>query len=318
MKYELLKHLVCPETGESLELKVSEEQYGQIKEGCLTSRGGKYRYPITSYVPRFVQKEAYASTFSKQRLYVKRHFKHYECDPLAKSLFYQTTGLSSEQINAGLLLEVGCGYGRFVNVIQQDGGEIVGVDLSTHSIELAQSFVGLCPRVHLIQCDLFRLPFRAGTFSSVYSIGVLHHTPDCRKAFQKIAKYVAPNGQISIWVYHPSNQRDANTWRWMTTKWSPSCLYAFCVLNQALFSWIRKIPLVRWKFNKWIPGSVPKAGQHFWLRVLEDFDNFSPQYASSHTSPEVAEWFSEAGLSDIKALDRLTAVTGYRREVVPG
>jgi SAM-dependent methyltransferase len=318
MKYELLKHLVCPETGEALELKVSEERYGQIKEGYLTSCGGKCSYPITNYVPRFVQKEAYAGTFSKQRLYVKRHFKHYASDPLAKSLFYQTTGFSSEQVKAGLLLEVGCGYGRFVNVIQQDGGEIVGVDLSTHSIDLAQSFVGLNPNVHLIQCDLFKLPFRPGSFSSVYSIGVLHHTPDCRKAFHKIVKYLAPNGQISIWVYDPSHQREANTLRWITTKWPPSFLYVFCIINQALFSWIRRIPVVRWKFNKWIPGSVPKTGQHFWLRVMEDFDNFSPQYASSHTSSEVADWFGTAGLSDIKKLERRTAVTGYLRKGVHG
>jgi SAM-dependent methyltransferase len=314
MKYELVKYLVCPETGESLKLEVLKERYGQVEEGHLISSEGKCSYPITNYIPRFVQKDAYAGTFSKQRLYVKRHFKYYKHDPLARSLFYQTTGFSRGQVVAGLTLEVGCGYGRFVNVLQQDGGEVVGVDLSTHSIDLAQSFVGLKPKVHLIQCDLFRLPFRAETFSSIYSIGVLHHTPDCKKAFHKVSKYLAPNGQISIWVYHPSNQREANTWRWMTTKWRPSFLYAFCILNQSLFSWIRMIPVVRWEFNKWVPGSVPKRGQHFWLRVLEDFDNFSPQYASSHTSGEVAEWFSEAGLSDIQPLDRLTAVTGYRRE----
>jgi hypothetical protein len=51
---------------------------------------------------------------------------------------------------------------------------------------------------------------------------------------------------------------------------------------------------------------------------MEDFDNFSPQYASSHTSSEVADWFGTAGLSDIKKLERRTAVTGYLRKGVHG
>jgi SAM-dependent methyltransferase len=313
MKHDFLKYLICPETGETLELEIHEEQGGQIKEGRLTSSKGDHIYPIINYVPRFVETDKYTDSFSTQRLYVRRHFKHYLRDTSGFSSFYLTTGFTKERISRGLTLEIGCGYGRFMDVVHREGGEIVGIDLSTHSVDLAQSFIGMKPNVHLVQCDLFKLPFRKGSFDSIYSIGVLHHTPDCKKAFQALPAYLSYGGQISIWVYHPSNQMDIVKWRQFTCKWPPSALYLWCIINQVLFSWVRTIPVIRWKFNRLIPGSVPKPGQHFWLRVLEDFDNLSPKYASSHTPSEVVEWYREAGLSDIKILNRHTAVIGFRR-----
>lgn len=312
MKHELLKHLVCPKTGADLELHVTEEKHGQIKEGSLTSTQTGDVYPIRNYVPRFVSNDQYVASFSDERAYVERHFKHYMRDRSGFALFYPTTGFSKEQLTRGLTLEAGCGYGRFVDVVEKEGGEIVGCDLSTKSINLAQSFVGLRPRVHLVQSDIFRLPFRRETFHSIYSIGVLHHTPDCKRSFQALTSFLAPGGQISIWLYHPDNQANENPWRRILSQWPRSAVYAWCIVNQTLFSPVRMLPFVRWKFNKLIPGSVPKKGQHFWLRVLEDFDNFSPSYASSHTPNEVVKWFEEASLANVRALERLTAVTGFR------
>src|SRR6185436_1085899 len=112
---------------------------------------------------------------------------HYEKDRSGDELFFPTTGFSPEGIKNGLSLEIGAGYGRFVDVVQRAGGRIVGVDLSTHSIDLAQDFAGFRPNVFLVQADLFHLPFERKTFDHVFSIGVLHHTPDTEKAFKAIA-----------------------------------------------------------------------------------------------------------------------------------
>jgi hypothetical protein len=40
--------------------------------------------------------------------------------------------------------------------------------------------------------DLFRLPFRPGGVDVVYSIGVLHHTPDGAKATRKVLRVEQP------------------------------------------------------------------------------------------------------------------------------
>ena len=309
MKAELLEHLVCPECSSDLKLEVQEEQAGQIRTGRLSCLREGRNFPITCFVPRFVDTDKYADSFSVQRLYVRRHFKYYEKDQSGDKLFLPTTGFEAEQIPIGVTLEVGCGYGRFVDVVQRLGGTIIGVDLSTHSIELAQDFVGFRENVHLVQCDLFRLPFRKGSFDRIFSIGVLHHTPDTRRAFDAIVPYSRSQGQISIWVYDPPGKVRANRWRTVTTRMPHQALYAWCILNQFLFSWIRGLPGGFW-FP--IPGDPPGRDRPFWLRVLTDFDSFSPRFANAHTAEEVRGWFEGAGLENIRVLDRPTSVTGRR------
>jgi SAM-dependent methyltransferase len=183
--------------------------------------------------------------------------------------------------------------------------------LSTHSIDLAHDFVGFRDNVFLVQADLFALPFEPKTFAHVFSIGVLHHTPDTAKAFEAVAPYVRPNGEISIWVYHPSRKTSANRWRPLTSRMSHRALYGFCVANQVLFSWIRALPGGS-RFSALIPGAAPGPGRSFWLRVLGDFDSLSPTYAHVHDENEVVRWFERAGMRDIRVLPRQTSVAGRR------
>ena len=311
MKHSLLKHLVCPRHGGPLALSEATERGAEIERGQLACAAG-HVYPIEKYVPRFAATDEYAKTFSAQREYVRRHFRFYAKDRSGQQLFQATTALSKDELIQGLCLEAGCGYGRFVDVVERQGAEVVGVDLSSQSIELAQSFVGMRPKVHLVQADLLRLPFRTGLFRCIYSIGVLHHTPDCRNAFEALLPYLTEGGRISIWVYHPANQANVVRWRRWTKTWSPSALYAWCIVNQSAFSWIRRLPWIRWRFDNLVPGSAPAKGRHFWLRVMEDFDNLSPVYASSHSEDEVLRWFDEARLVDVRQLPRPTSVTGLR------
>src|SRR5690349_17981373 len=125
-------------------MTVSERESGGIKTGVLRC-GQSHSYPISKFIPRSVNAVAYADSFSRQRLYVRRHFKHYVNDHSGHDLFQRATSFSPTDLRTGLTLEVGCGYGRFIDVVQRSGGRIIGIDLSTHSIELAHDFVGLRP-----------------------------------------------------------------------------------------------------------------------------------------------------------------------------
>jgi len=311
MKLALVDLLRCPTCRAPFDLAVVEMERNEVKTGRLTCRGGGHAFPVSRFVPRFVDADHYADTFSRQRLYVRRHFKYYEKDTSGDALFFPTTGFSPEAIKTGVSLEIGCGYGRFVDVVQRAGGAVVGVDLSTHSIDLAHDFVGFRENVFLVQADLFALPFDVGTFQHVYSIGVLHHTPSTQRAFEAISPYVRPGGRISIWVYHPDDKRSSNRWRLFTPRLDHRVLYGMCIANQVLFSWIRALP-GGWRFGLLIPGATPKKGSHFWMRVLNDFDNLSPSFAHVHGEDEVAGWFRRAGLSAVTVLPRRTAVTGER------
>jgi SAM-dependent methyltransferase len=310
MKPDLIEHLICPECGTGFDMRVSEREKGEIKTGVLRCTSG-HSFPITKFIPRFVDADRYADSFSRQRLYVRRHFKYYLNDRSGDELFQSTTSFTPDELKVGLSLEVGCGYGRFLDVVQRSGGRIIGIDLSTHSIELAHDFVGLRPNVYLVQCDLFKLPFRRDYFDRIFSIGVLHHTPSTRQAFEALVPHVAHGGRIAVWVYNPDDKKSSDRWRKMTTRMSHRVLYGWCIVNQLLFSWIRSLP-GGWRFSYVVPGNQPGPGRPFWLRVLSDFDDLSPRYAHVHGHDEVVGWFSAAGLSQIRALNRKTAVVGMR------
>jgi SAM-dependent methyltransferase len=312
VKAELADLLVCPKCGSALTLTSLKEVRDEIETGVLRCGHGCGSYPITRFVPRFVDADRYAGSFSIQRRYVRRRFDHYRRDTSGDRLFLPTTGFEAAALKQGLTLEAGCGYGRFVDVVQRLGGTIIGIDLSTDSIDLAWDFVGRQPRVHLVQCDLFELPFRQETFDHIFSIGVLHHTPDTRQAFASIVPYLRPSGRIAIWTYHPRNKVSANRWRILTTRLPVWLLYGFCVANQALFSWIRVLPGGH-RFNAIVPGASPSPQSPFWMRVMADFDSLSPRYAHVHTPEEVAQWYLAEGVDEVRVLQRDTAVVGRKR-----
>src|SRR6187402_1678134 len=109
MKHELLQYLRCPACVTTLKLSVVEEEHGEIKAGTLSCEKGGHVYQISRFVPRFVDADKYADSFSLQRLYVRKHFEHYRVDKSGDAQFFPTTGFDPEEIKQGLSLEIGAG-----------------------------------------------------------------------------------------------------------------------------------------------------------------------------------------------------------------
>jgi len=70
------------------------------------------------------------------------------------------------------VLDVGCGMGRFADVILRWGGEDYAVDLS-FAVDAAYANLGDRPGFHVAQASVFDLPFRPKTFDLIFSLGVL-------------------------------------------------------------------------------------------------------------------------------------------------
>src|SRR5208337_3717658 len=69
-----------------------------------------------------------------------------------------------------------CGMGRFADVATRWGAHVVGIDLSLAAEVAARNLAGR--KATILQADVFHLPFVPESFDFIYSIGVLHHTPD--------------------------------------------------------------------------------------------------------------------------------------------
>jgi SAM-dependent methyltransferase len=174
---------------------------------------------------------------------------------------------------------------------------VLGVDLSTAVDKAAELCAGL-PNVQIAQADLLDLPVAESAFDLVFSIGVLHHTPDPRRAFAQIARRVKPGGRLSVWLYRKNTtpQEWLNSGiRAVTTRTPARVLEPLCAGLGALGS----VPVLNRTLNKVANFS---AHPDWTLRVCDNFDWWAPKYQSHHTVAELTSWFADEGFEDLAEL----------------
>jgi len=107
MRPDFAHQLVCPEHRASLSLASDQLEEGRVRSGRLVCSENGCTFQIKQFVPRFVNSDAYADTFSKQRLYVRRHFEDYKKDRSGDRLLEISTGFTPVALRQGRTLEVG-------------------------------------------------------------------------------------------------------------------------------------------------------------------------------------------------------------------
>lgn len=106
------------------------------------------------------------------------------------------------------VLDAGCGGGWFTNTVAHYyPNKVLGLDMTEKAISRAREIsfrLGTAKRAQFVLADLLNLPaeIQGKKFDIVSSLGVLHHTSDCRQAFRNIAELVAPGGFIHVGLYH--------------------------------------------------------------------------------------------------------------------
>jgi SAM-dependent methyltransferase len=115
--------------------------------------------------------------------------------------------VSETHFRGEVVLDAGCGTGRFSMLAQSFGAKlVVGVDLGS-SVDVAFTNTRKLRNVLIVQADLFELPLRQA-FDYAFSVGVLHHTRDPADAFGAVLSKVKAGGSISAWIYG----REGNGW----------------------------------------------------------------------------------------------------------
>jgi ubiquinone/menaquinone biosynthesis C-methylase UbiE len=71
----------------------------------------------------------------------------------------------------GRVLEIGCGSGANLTVLQKEAGTTIGVDVSLHALQSIPRH----PDIFLVQAEADALPFRAGAFDTVALLAVVEH-----------------------------------------------------------------------------------------------------------------------------------------------
>ncbi|WP_337176799.1 methyltransferase domain-containing protein [Paludisphaera sp.] len=263
----------------------------RVDGDAVVSGDGAERYPIVGGVPRLAG-EAYVGSFGRQ--WNRYDVARTEED---EATFEAKTGVAPRDLAGKLVLDAGCGGGRYARVLGDAGAKVLGVDLSS-AVDKASELCRDLPNVQIVQGDLLDPPVAEGAFDMVFSIGVLHHSPDPRRAFAEIAKRVKPGGRLAVWLYRRNTapQEWINSGaRLITTRLPARVLEPMCVAMGALGS----VPVVNRTFNKVFNFS---AHPDWTLRVCDNFDWWAPEYQSHHTLPELLRWFDEEGFGDLREL----------------
>jgi SAM-dependent methyltransferase len=242
-------------------------------------------------IPRFAG-ESYAASFGRQwnRYDVAR-------DDEDEATFLVKTGIAPGSLAGRLVLDAGCGGGRYAKLLGRHGARVVGIDLST-AVEKAAALCADLPDVSIVQGDLLNLPLAERQFDVAFSIGVMHHSPDPRRAFAQVAARVKPGGRLAVWLYRrniPPQEWINSALRAGTTRLPARVLEPLCVALGVLGG----IPVLNKTLNK-----VANFSNHpdWTLRVCDSFDWYAPRYQSHHTVEELQRWFVEEGFDDLVVL----------------
>ncbi|MCD4780943.1 MAG: methyltransferase domain-containing protein, partial [Candidatus Omnitrophica bacterium] len=75
--------------------------------------------------------------------------------------------MTGKDLSSGkLVLDAGCGNGRFSNQAAKYGAEVIGVDIGTGTVEAAYENTRKMDNISIIQGDLFKLPFKKNIFDT--------------------------------------------------------------------------------------------------------------------------------------------------------
>jgi ubiquinone/menaquinone biosynthesis C-methylase UbiE/uncharacterized protein YbaR (Trm112 family) len=316
MKLELLNLLSCPLTRQNF--KIQDEVYdqnGEIETGWLVSEFTTTRYPIRNFIPRFVPEANYADSFGMQwNKFRQTQLDSFTGTTISKKRFFNATNWTSKELEGKWILDIGCGAGRFAEVALQSGACLVALDYST-AVDACYTNLRHYPNLHVIQGNVYELPFNMESFQYIYSLGVLQHTPDVEKAFFSLVELLQRNGNLCVDVYEKSWKSAILPKYWLrplTSRISKIKLFSLLEILVPIMLPVSvvlgKIPFIGKTLKRIIPvanyvGDLPLTWkQHKEWALLDTFDWLSPEFDNPQNATTLRRWLEMSNLTNIEVL----------------
>jgi ubiquinone/menaquinone biosynthesis C-methylase UbiE/uncharacterized protein YbaR (Trm112 family) len=239
MNSKLTEYLADPHDGGALELHIFEGDDLQVRAGVLLNAASGKWYPIRDAIPslfiddlreddpRWIEKfralleklgcalpSREETSGDLARIISERKARDEQAEEYDKMLAIKMLDIFErptyrrvlQNHKSNLLLEAGCGTGRFTGLFSSLADEVVAVDMSRDSIlrNITRWTGKTASTVHYVHADLTHLPLKDKLFDSVAHAGVYEHIPSraLREQFLDHARRtVKPDGVLLLSAY---------------------------------------------------------------------------------------------------------------------
>ena len=304
-----MQYFKCPDChNPDLELEKARVEKERVMSGRIRCSACNSIWPIIDGVPRFVSSDNYARSFGAEwNLFSKTQLDSHTGTTISRDRFIEVTQTQPSELKGKVVLECGCGMGRFLEVIAQNPDtQVIGVDFSV-AVDAAFKNLRDYPNITIVQADLFRMPLKFASFDMVYSIGVLHHTPSTRSALHAIARHVKHGGLLAIWVYRKHLvPKPHHLYHYVMRRLAPEKALRFIRLYHPIPWALRRIPLIGKALASPLPisdyrGILPLSPeqQKEWS-FLDTIDKMTPWYIWRHTPAELLQWAKELAFTEVQ------------------
>jgi 2-polyprenyl-3-methyl-5-hydroxy-6-metoxy-1,4-benzoquinol methylase len=268
--------------------------------------GAGHRFPVIDGIPRFVDSDGYAASFGFQwKAHAREQLDSDSGASLSRDRFFRGTGWP-QQMPGQLILEAGCGSGRFTEVLLGTGARLVSFDYSAAAEVAHRAFSA--KGAEICQASIYDMPYREASFDRVFCFGVIQHCPDVHRAFTSLVAMVKPGGHLAVDVYDRRRMwlNARYRVRWLTKRINKERLHRWCETIVPLYAKLMP-PLHPYNqllfpikdYRGALPG-LSREQQIAWS-VLDTFDALSPEYDQPQYLSTMKRWAAEAGLVEVEA-----------------
>lgn len=268
------------------------------------------KFAVTNGILRVSIARNYADSFGFQwRVFSTTQIDRLNDFKKSEERLFAETEWTSDSIHNLHILEVGCGAGRFTDILlRKSQAYIYSIDYSSAIDITKKNNQFFENRLSLAQASLFEIPFPKNSFDKVLCLGVLQHTHSVEGAIRSLVAQAKLNGEIIVDFYQ---LKGWYTWihakyifRLITPRIPPEVLLrlisrnirwllllfdTLCFLRLGILT--RFLPIAD---MRGLPKHIGRDRRIEWA-VLDTFDALSPRYDKPQKINEIVAYFESFG-----------------------